>query len=164
MAKVPGTQKRIRWSRVGWGVRGRVVRGLEWGNSSHKETVFKWRWCWASHGHRGDRDTLDSAHKQPQRGSIAQCLHATPFSLEFTGQRGQVVAKRRSSDTAGTVFRDPKGHIQNCSANLYLNLVKHQIFNFRLINIKYWPQVYISAHAHTHKHTHTYTHTYALGL
>lgn len=37
----------------------------------------------------------------------------------------------------GTVFRDPKGHIQNCSANLYLNLVKHQIFNFRLINIKY---------------------------
>ena len=53
----------------------------------------------------------------------------------------------------GTVFRDPKGHIQNCSANLYLNLVKHQIFNFRLINIKYGPQVYISAHAHTQTHT-----------
>ena len=41
MAKVPGIQKRIRWPRVGWGVRGRVVRDLKWGNSSHKETVLK---------------------------------------------------------------------------------------------------------------------------
>lgn len=55
------------------------------------------------------------------------------------------MAQRWSSSRVGSGIRDSAGHIQSCSVKLHLTLVKHHILSsIRLINLRYWPQGYLS--------------------